>query len=294
MSWIEQAALVECGGAALVAVVSLPARAPSRTGVVIVTGGPQYRVGSHRQFVLLARALSERGFPCIRFDYRGMGDATGAERGFESVDDDIAAAIGALAGAAPGVERVVLLGLCDGASAACLYAPNDPRVAGAVLLNPWVRTEASEAKTYLKHYYLKRLGDREFWTKLWRGRLSIGDSVRSLASAVLRSRGGKTGGGAGAPADLPSRMAAAIGGSRVPLLIVLSGRDYVAREFELVTQSHAAWSELFAAADVERLDDADHTFSSRAFRDDVAARVARWIESRFADAGEVSRPAVRV
>src|SRR5690606_13375701 len=185
---------------------------------------------------------------------------------------DIAAAIGALAGAAPGVERVVLLGLCDGASAACLYAPNDPRVAGAVLLNPWVRTEASEAKTYLKHYYLKRLGDREFWTKLWRGRLSIGDTVRSLAGAVLRSRGGKTGGGAGAPADLPSRMAAAIGGSRVPPLIVLSGRDYVDREFELVTQSHAAWSELFAAADVERLDDAEHTFSSRALRDAGAAR----------------------
>lgn len=289
MSYIEKPALVECAGDELVAVITLPSRASSSVGLVIVTGGPQYRVGSHRQFVLLARAAASRGYPCIRFDYRGMGDATGAERGFEAVNEDIAAAIGALVGAAPSVERVVLLGLCDGASAACLYSPEDRRIAGAVLLNPWVRTEAGEAKTYLKHYYLKRLCEPEFWRKLWRGGLSIGESLRSFAKAVVRARAGHGGGEA---ADLPSRMAAAVAKSGVPLLIVLSGRDYVAREFELVTQSHAVWSGLFAAADVERLDEADHTFSSRAFRDDVAERVVRWIESRLSGADETARPAV--
>ncbi len=50
----------------------------ARLGVLIVVGGPQYRVGSHRQFVLLARALAARGFAAMRFDCTGMGDSDGA------------------------------------------------------------------------------------------------------------------------------------------------------------------------------------------------------------------------
>ncbi|KAB8057318.1 hydrolase 1, exosortase A system-associated, partial [Janthinobacterium violaceinigrum] len=60
--------------ARLVGILSLPA-APGPRGVLIVTGGPQYRVGSHRQFVLLARALAAQGVPVLRFDLRGMGDS---------------------------------------------------------------------------------------------------------------------------------------------------------------------------------------------------------------------------
>lgn len=58
----EHALLLPCGQDTLVGVLSLP-DAPSNTAVVIVVGGPQYRVGSHRQFVLLARALyADLGF----------------------------------------------------------------------------------------------------------------------------------------------------------------------------------------------------------------------------------------
>ena len=67
-----------CGGDQLVGMVH-PAAA--RLGVVIVVGGPQYRVGSHRQFVLMARDLAREGYPVLRFDYRGMGDSDGAVRG---------------------------------------------------------------------------------------------------------------------------------------------------------------------------------------------------------------------
>ena len=41
--------------ARMAGILSLP-DAPGPRGVLIVTGGPQYRIGSHRQFVLLARA----------------------------------------------------------------------------------------------------------------------------------------------------------------------------------------------------------------------------------------------
>ena len=41
--------------------------------------------------------------------------------------------------AAPQVQRVALFGLCDGASAAAMYADrvDDPRVIQLLMLNPW-------------------------------------------------------------------------------------------------------------------------------------------------------------
>ena len=134
----ESAVLFACEGDELVGVIAEPEKACGDVGVLIVVGGPQYRVGSHRQFVLLARHLAEAGVSCMRFDYRGMGDAGGGQRDFENVGADIRAAIDVFTTRTPAVRRVVLWGLCDGASAACFYAPTDERGAGLVLLNPWV------------------------------------------------------------------------------------------------------------------------------------------------------------
>ena len=163
----ERAIVFGCDGERLVGVVAAGA-ATGTTGVVIVVGGPQTRAGSHRYFVQVSRALASAGFPTLRFDYRGMGDSSGSQRNFEPVNEDMAMAIAALQRQVPAVKQVVLWGLCDGASAALLYlrATADPRVRGLCLLNPWVRSEASLARTHVKHYYLQRLMQREFWLKL--------------------------------------------------------------------------------------------------------------------------------
>ena len=71
---VERFATFECGDDTCIGIVASNADVASRAdiGVVIVVGGPQYRVGSHRQFVTLARALAASGVPALRFDYRGM------------------------------------------------------------------------------------------------------------------------------------------------------------------------------------------------------------------------------
>ena len=57
-----------CNGAPLVGIVH-PAERPGRTGVLMVVGGgPQYRVGGHRQLVLWARQLAASGVAVMRFD----------------------------------------------------------------------------------------------------------------------------------------------------------------------------------------------------------------------------------
>ncbi|MCC8999300.1 MAG: hydrolase 1, exosortase A system-associated, partial [Candidatus Contendobacter sp.] len=135
----ESPLIFECEGAHLLGVLHSGTLGATR-GVLIVVGGPQYRVGSHRQFVLLARDLAQAGVPALRFDYRGMGDAEGEFAGFERIDADIAAAVDVFFTQVPGLQDVVIWGLCDAASAALFYAWLDPRIAGLVLLNPWLRT----------------------------------------------------------------------------------------------------------------------------------------------------------
>ena len=71
----EVGLLFNCAGETLVGVLARPpsSQLQGSLGVVIIVGGPQYRAGSHRQFVSLARALAAAGHAVLRFDYRGMG-----------------------------------------------------------------------------------------------------------------------------------------------------------------------------------------------------------------------------
>ena len=279
----EEAFAFGCEGQTLLGILHHPAAAggaaqAARTGVVVIVGGPQYRAGSHRQFVHLARALAAAGHPVLRFDVRGMGDSSGALHDFEQITPDIGAAIDALIERVPGVRNVALWGLCDGASAALLYLHErrDARVHGLCLLNPWVRSEASLARTHVKHYYARRLREREFWLKL----LSGGVAAGALAGLIRNLRLTRQGAGAAVhAAAFQDRMASAWAAFEGRILLVLSGEDYTAREFEEYVATASPWAGLLAAARVGRheLADADHTFSSARHRGEVAQATAQWL-----------------
>lgn len=265
----EVALTFDCRGDRMVGIVSVP-EAASDLGLLIIVGGPQYRVGSHRQFVQLARAAAAAGHAAMRFDTRGMGDADGAQRDFEAIEDDLAAAVDALQRTVPAVRRVVMWGLCGGATAALLYhlARSDPRIAGLVLVNPWVRTEATQAITRVKHYYLQRLLQKAFWLKLAKGAVGPGavaellGNLRRAAGARLRPASTATAGTTGG--TLEQRMARGWQRFRRPILLLLSGQDYTAKEFLEVTALDALWRANLALPSVTRVDlpDADHTFST--------------------------------
>jgi len=271
----------QCGGATLLGVLHRPAGAP-RTGVVIVVGGPQYRVGSHRQFVLLGRRLAASGIAALRFDCRGMGDSEGDFPGFEATAPDIAAALAALRRLVPSIDRPVLWGLCDGAAAITLSANAGPKVAGLVLLNPWVRTEASHAQARLKHYYLQRLVDPDLFRKIARGEFRPFEALGSLL-AHLRRAFGRSGEEGDPRAALPERMALGLAGHAGPLLLILSGRDLTAREFADVTRQSARWRRILDSSRLTRheLPEADHTFSRREWSERVEDWTLRWIAEQI-------------
>jgi len=271
----EQRALAfDCAGATLYGVAHVPA-APQRRGVLVVVGGPQYRAGSHRQFTLLARSLACEGVAAMRFDYRGMGDSEGEMRDFEAVDEDLKAAIDTFFQQVPQLREVVLWGLCDAASAAMLYAQGDARVTGLVLVNPWVRTEAGAAKATIKHYYRARLLEGAFWKKLLSGRFDPRAAARSFLGLLGAAQ---TAPAAGA---LPDRMHGALDRFPGKALVILSGADLTAREFEDLADGSEKWKTLMDAPRITRraLPKADHTCSRREWHEQVTRWTADWLRS---------------
>ncbi len=154
-------------------------------------GGPQYRVGSHRQFTLLARHLAANGVPVLRFDFRGMGDSEGDARTFEDVEDDLRCAIDEFFTEVPLLKELVILGTMRRRIGCAVLCIQDRRVTGLVLLNPWVRTDEGSAKAYLKHYYAARLFEPEFWRKIWQGNFDYATAASRFRELSAQPRHGR-------------------------------------------------------------------------------------------------------
>ncbi len=281
----------ECSASVMMGVLTRPENPPcdGRPGIVVIVGGPQYRVGSHRQFVLQARGWGEAGWTVLRFDYRGMGDSGGAGRTFESVADDIRGAIDVLLDSCPDLVGVVLFGLCDGASAALMYAPEDARVRGLMLLNPWVRTVESEARATLSHYYPRRVFQRSFWKKLFGG----GIGLRRVASdlwEILRRISRSHAPSPQCVGDFRARMLDGLSQYRGRVAIYLSSDDLVAAEFAALCEARGPWREATSRHSVKtcRLEGADHSLSNPA---DVPAFIKisiRWLADQFLATGHLA------
>ncbi len=296
---VSQALRFSCQGQSLIGVLEQPCTDPQagsqrpQRGVVIVVGGPQYRVGSHRQFFQLSRQLAGAGTAVLRFDYRGMGDSEGDFQGFERIHDDIQAAVDTLVQKCPYLDGVVLWGLCDGATAAASYASCDERVQGLVLLNPWVRSETGQARAYIKHYYLQRVLQPELWQKIARGEFQFKQSIGSLCGSVKSVLRKKT--------PPPASSAEALSATPIPpgmeqdnlvrtmeqgleafkgeLLLILSGNDLTAQEFKDALKGSSILKKITRQprCSIKHLDKADHTFSSLHWKRQVSQWTQEWL-----------------
>jgi len=277
---LERPVVFTCGRWPLLGVLHPALGGQARHGVLIIVGGPQYRVGSHRQFVHLARALAAANVPVLRFDCRGMGDSAGQFTTFEHIGADVRAAIDAFLREIPQLEQIVLFGLCDAASAALMYCCSDTRVGALALANPWVRTASGEAASYVRHYYGHRVLQMGFWRKLLSGRLNalaaFADLVRSLAR--MRSSGGQW----DRSKSFIDEMVLGLEGFAGPVLLLLSDRDLTAKEFQELSRTSPKWTSLLgrSSVDTRTCARADHTFSSVEARERMTSMMIDWLQGR--------------
>jgi exosortase A-associated hydrolase 1 len=273
MTITRQPVAFTCGQDWLLGVITRPEK-PRGRGVLILVGGPQYRVGSHRQFALLANDLAAEGFAVMRFDYRGMGDSTGAPRTFEHVGEDLRAALDQFMRVVPQLSDVAVWALCDAASATLFYAHQDPRVSGVALLNPWVRSAQGEARTYLRHYYLRHAFRTAPWVKLFRGEFDLGASARSFMRNLATA-------GSGSKGTLGEHMADGLARFAGRVLLVTAGDDLTAKEFLDAASASPRWRKLLQSSRVTRhmLPEATHTFARRGWRDQVSGWTTGWLRS---------------
>ena len=280
----------QCEDSTLLGILNVPDTPPRRGIVFVVADGPQYRAGVQRQFVILARAMVLAGYAALRFDYRGMGDSEGIHRGFEYVDADIKAAVDALLAQCGSIEEVVLWGECDSSAAVLFYAYKDKRITGISIANPWVRTEEGRAKTIVKHYYLRRLFEKEFWGKLFSGQFSFRNSLASLwQNAIKIFRAGSHSASvqstvSGAPDQkqpLPARLAHGLKSFEGRVLLILSGNDWIAKEFKEVADASPVWRNLLSDQRLEHHEivDADHSFSKKSARSEMVRLNLEWLKS---------------
>ena len=176
-----------CAGAELAGSLD---EAAGPIGLVMVTGGSQTRIGSHRMYERLAKALAENGYPCLRFDRRGVGDSGGDDPGFRGSGPDIAAAVTALRRETPALARTFGFGLCDGATALALFG-RSAGLEGLILVNPWlVEAEAGEpAPAAIRAHYRRRLMTREGWRKIITGAVDYRKLLGGLKKIAGKDEG---------------------------------------------------------------------------------------------------------
>ncbi len=269
MSMTEYAATIICNHQPLLSIIH-QGQIDNDTAVLMLVGGPQYRVGSHRQFVQLSRFLAKHGVTSMRFDYRGMGDSYGDKASFEESEEDIRAAIDQLFIREPQIKKVVLWGLCDAASMALIYAWQDARVTGLVLLNPWLENETAKAKAMLRHYYVKRFFSKAFWAKLFSGKVNIQQGVKEASqfAQAQRQNADETN---NKPAEGYQRlMLQGLKQFAGQITVILSGDDLTAQTFEQQVKHERQWkTHMTKKVHVHKISEADHTFSSHTWKHEV-------------------------
>lgn len=234
------------------------------TGLLLVIGGTQTRIGSHRMYERLAKALADKGLPCFRYDRRGVGDSSGGDPGFRGSGPDLAAAAAAFRVESPQLTKIVGLGLCDGASAAALFG-GEAGLGGLILVNPWLvetEEENSPPPAAIRRHYWNRLKSREGWKKIltgavnWRKLLS---GVRKASAPITR-------------APLATDIANALRASALPTHFILARGDAtaIAAEAEL---EDAAFDGLVAGRETLATD--SHTFARPGDEQALMAAVER-------------------
>ena len=274
---------------------------PGRPLFILANAGSVHHVGPNRLYVELSRQLARHGFPSFRFDLRNLGDSARGSPAEENhpypvtAIDDVEAALRWLT-QLRGFNAVVVGGLCSGAHTAFHVgaAVDLPSLQAALLLNPltffWtpgMSLEIPSAHRTVRDakYYAQSVRNPGKWLKLVKGQADLGyiikfviqrttSLVRRFWSDSLELVGVRSSG----------RLASDLSryGMRGRAVDFVFSRDDPG--FELLN-SGGRWVagrlRRRGLSTVQFIEGADHTFSRKAWRDDVIDQIVAQAIRRF-------------
>ena len=243
----------------------------SKTGLLIVSGGNEIRSGAHAGMAKLAQHISAKGYPVFRYDRRGIGDSSGANRGFLETQTDIQSAVEYFCESHPHIEKMVAFGNCDAASALALFG-SAIAIDGFILANPWVIENAESASdeptapppSAIRSRYWERLKNPRSIIDLLTGKINLRKLANGLKQATQKQEN----------SSLSIQVRDGLTRLDKPCHILLASRDTTARTF-LAAWNSKAFTETRTMPHITTasLDSASHSFA------DAPAKL--WLEKQI-------------
>jgi pimeloyl-ACP methyl ester carboxylesterase len=276
----------------LVGILTNPAREAQAThlpAVILLNAGIVHRVGPQRLYVKIARSLAAMGFVVLRFDFSGIGDSTVRHDNLPFEKSTVSETQEAMSylEAERGIGRFVLAGLCSGADISLKTACADPRVAGAVLLNP--QGDELDTGDELRSYFLLSARARSVWKsalfnpqKWWRvltGRTDYRDVARVLLF-TLRSKVARKKRVVSGPSLYAENLRLAVGRA-VRLLLVFSDGDTGLDYIHAVLGAELQQLRSSGKAAFHVIPRSDHMFTSLRYQDTLLTLVREWAQTCF-------------
>ena len=283
-------------------------------GILLLSPGVKGRVAPHRLYNKMTHQFVALGFPVLRFDFHGLGDAEGELQ--EALLADLYGAVqaGRYIGDTiaamdwmereQGVSRFIAAGLCGGALTGLLTAPHDSRVRAMLALSiPVIRDgSAIDSTLYMTDAQLEgnrqrylgklKLWDRDVWHS-WVRLLTFQSHYslifRALTKAFISRRGKAPAPdqAAAEPADNTNPLFAPafrhMVANRCPMLLIFAGTDRLLHEYDVkFAQRHRAW--LDTSTDwytMHVTKHANHVFSITEWQQEMLEQSRQWLEREF-------------
>jgi alpha-beta hydrolase superfamily lysophospholipase len=165
---------------------------PDLPAIILLNAGTAHRIGSHRLYVPLARRWAPLGFVVLRVDLSGIGDSPVPAGCRENLTyprdglDDVRAAMDFLT-ETTAVERFIVTGLCSGGDIAFQLGFKEPRVTGAIMMNPrtFLVNDLAMVDAYERARWYQRSATRgASWRKLLRGEVDVARALKLAAPKV--------------------------------------------------------------------------------------------------------------
>lgn len=310
MTEVTPVAFGNAEGHRLFGILHMPdARYRQSTAIVLLSPGVKMRVAPHRLYNDMADVFAGMGYPVLRFDFAGLGDAEGTMEDTLLADlygkvqvgcykADTVAAMDWL-DAEHGLDRFVLAGLCGGAITGLLTGAEDGRVKGLLALGiPVILDNADvDASQYvtrgqlkdLRRGYIQRLLSPKSWLRLLTFQTDFGMLFRSLLGR------GKTGAAEAGSADgeaavpdnfntlFPEAFFGLVANER-PVCLVFSGADRLHYEYEekFVARYGERLSAPGLAYETHVIEHANHILSAPEHKSRMLEIAGRWLSRHFA------------